>query len=78
MWMFAVGLYLVELTPNSLRLTAIYGLAVSAMLVLFGSSIGRWVDANRRLKGIFYLENLFLLCESKCEVTYTLTVLVCL
>ncbi|XP_065053412.1 solute carrier family 40 member 1-like isoform X2 [Rhopilema esculentum] len=52
MWMFAVGLYLVELTPNSLRLTAIYGLSVSAMLVLFGSSIGRWVDANRRLKVI--------------------------
>ena len=51
MWMFAVGLYLVELTPNSLRLAAIYGLAVSFTMVLFGSTIGHWVDANSRLKG---------------------------
>ena len=51
MWSFAVGLYLVELTPNSLRLTAIYGLAVSFTMVLFGSTIGYFVDANPRLKG---------------------------
>ena len=51
MWMFAVGLYLVELTPNSLRLTAIYGLVVSCALVLFGSTVGHWVDVNGRLKG---------------------------
>ena len=51
MWMFAVGLYLVELTPNSLRLTAVYGLAVTSTLALFGSTIGQWVDSNSRLKG---------------------------
>eukprot|EP00794_Sanderia_malayensis_P003608 gene3608-4118_t len=49
MWMFAVGLYLVELTPNSLRLTAIYGLAVSFSVVLFASAVGHWVDINARL-----------------------------
>ena len=51
MWMFAVGLYLVELTPNSLRLTALYGLVVSLTVVLFGTSVGHWVDVNPRLKG---------------------------
>ena len=51
MWMFAIGLYLVELTPNSLRLTAIYGLVVSFTVALFGSTVGHWVDINPRLKG---------------------------
>ena len=51
MWSFVVGLYLVELTPNSLRLTAIYGLAVSFTMVLFGSTIGHLVDSYPRLKG---------------------------
>ena len=54
MWRFAVGLYLVELTPNSLRLTATYGLAISSTMVLFGSTIGHLVDENPRLKGNNY------------------------
>lgn len=51
MWHFAIGLYLVELTPGSLRLTAIYQLISTLSIILFGPLVGDWVDANPRLKG---------------------------
>ena len=51
MWVFAVGLYLVELTPGSLRLTAIYSLVMTLTMILFGPFVGDWVDKNPRLKG---------------------------
>lgn len=50
MWHFAIGLYLVELTPGSLRLTAIYQLVSTLSIILFGPLVGDWVDANPRLK----------------------------
>ena len=49
MWNFAVGLYLVKLTPGSLRLAAIYGLVLSSTAVLFAPVIGDWIDRKRRL-----------------------------
>ena len=51
MWHFAIGLYLVELTPGSLRLTAIYQLVSTLSIIVFGPLVGDWVDANPRLKG---------------------------
>ena len=51
MWHFAIGLYLVELTPGSLRLTAIYQLISTLSIIIFGPLVGDWVDANPRLKG---------------------------
>ena len=51
MWQFAVGLYLVELTPGSLRLTAIYQLVKTVAVILFGPFVGDWVDASPRLRG---------------------------
>lgn len=51
MWLFAVGLYLVELTPGSLMLTAIYSLVVTLTMIVFGPFVGDWVDKNPRLKG---------------------------
>ena len=42
MWVFAVGLYLVELTPGSLRLTAIYSLVMTLTMILFGPFVGDW------------------------------------
>ena len=51
MWHFAIGLYLVELTPGSLRLTAIYQLVSTLSIIIFGPLVGDWVDANPRLKG---------------------------
>jgi len=50
MWGFAVGLYLVFISPNSLQLTAIYGFLTSITAILFGAFIGRWVDKTERLK----------------------------
>ncbi|XP_015780272.1 PREDICTED: solute carrier family 40 member 1-like [Acropora digitifera] len=50
MWHFAIGLYLVELTPGSLRLTAIYQLVSTLSIIIFGPLVGDWVDANPRLK----------------------------
>ena len=54
MWSFAVGLYLVELTPNNLRLAGLYGLSNALTVVLFGPVVGNWVDTNTRLKGMLY------------------------
>ncbi|XP_070565072.1 solute carrier family 40 member 1-like isoform X2 [Ptychodera flava] len=50
MWTFAVGLYLVAIEMNSLRLTAIYGLVLGLSALMFGAIIGNWIDANPRLK----------------------------
>ncbi|EFX70364.1 putative ferroportin [Daphnia pulex] len=49
MWMFAVGLFMVELSPSgSLKWPAIYGLTKSLAVVILGSSIGRWIDRTSR------------------------------
>lgn len=50
MWSFAVGLFLIEISPESLRLTATYGLTSDVMLFLMGAIIGDWVDKTERLK----------------------------
>ncbi|XP_064638843.1 solute carrier family 40 protein member 1-like isoform X2 [Lineus longissimus] len=50
MWQFAVGLFLVNLTGDSLQLTAIYGFSSGGSVLLFGALIGDWVDRNPRLQ----------------------------
>ena len=42
---------MLKLQPDDLRLTAIYGLVVSASAILCGSPLGRWIDATRRITG---------------------------
>jgi len=49
MWWFAGGCYMLELHSQSLRLTAIYGLVIAASVIVFGSTVGRWIDRTRRL-----------------------------
>jgi len=49
MWWFAGGCYMLELHNQSLRLTAIYGLVIAASVIVFGSTVGRWIDRTRRL-----------------------------
>ncbi|XP_031104111.1 solute carrier family 40 member 2-like [Ipomoea triloba] len=44
MWEFSVGLYMINLWPNSLILAAIYGAVESASSALLGPVIGKWVD----------------------------------
>ncbi|CAN4126238.1 unnamed protein product [Withania somnifera] len=44
MWEFSVGLYMINVWPDSLLLTAAYGVVESASTALFGPLIGQWVD----------------------------------
>ncbi|XP_064118825.1 solute carrier family 40 member 1-like [Macrobrachium nipponense] len=50
MWMFAGGLFLLEVTPGSLRLAATYGAALALTVIIFGAPVGRLVDRTCRLK----------------------------
>ncbi|KAI3474256.1 hypothetical protein Pfo_029044 [Paulownia fortunei] len=44
MWEFSVGLYMINVWPDSLLLAAAYGVVESASTALFGPFIGQWVD----------------------------------
>lgn len=44
MWEFSVGLYMINVWPDSLLFAAIYGVVESASIALFGSIVGKWVD----------------------------------
>ncbi|XP_035824645.1 solute carrier family 40 member 1 [Aplysia californica] len=50
MWTFAVGLFLVIITPDSLQLTAVFGLTMGMSVLLLGPIIGDWVDNTPRLR----------------------------
>ncbi|XP_028398735.1 solute carrier family 40 member 1-like [Dendronephthya gigantea] len=50
MWMYAISIFLIALTPGSFLFTAIYGLAVSLSVVAFGTLVGDWIDVTPRLK----------------------------
>jgi len=54
MWGFGVGLFLVIISPQDLRVTAIYGLSMGVSVLLFGALVGDWVDKTPRLKGNVY------------------------
>ena len=51
MWWFAGGCYMLELRSQDLRLTATYGLVIAASVIIFGASVGRWIDRTKRLTG---------------------------
>lgn len=55
MWMYAISIFLISLTPGSFLFTAIYGLAVSLSVVAFGTLVGDWIDVTPRLKGILII-----------------------
>ncbi|KAL8120276.1 solute carrier family 40 member 2-like [Apium graveolens] len=44
MWEFSVGLYMIDVWPGSLLLTAAYGVVEAASTALFGPLVGQWVD----------------------------------
>ena len=74
MWTFAVGLYLVKLTPNSLQLAAIYGLFVSLAIIVFAPILGNWIDRTNRLKVV----RLMLLLQNSLVVLCAIVILVLL
>ena len=51
MWWFAGGVFMLHLQDDDLRLTAIYGLVIAASVIIFGASLGKWIDRTRRLTG---------------------------
>ena len=59
MWSYAVGMYLAELSPDSLRLVAGYGLSMGAASVLMGAIIGDAVDKFPRLPGKYDMHQLY-------------------
>ena len=49
-WYFAIPLFLTDLDPNSLFLTAVYGLALSLSVFVGSPLLGKWIDKTQRLK----------------------------
>ncbi|KAL8232521.1 hypothetical protein R6Q57_002299 [Mikania cordata] len=43
-WEFSVGLYMINVWPDSLLLAAAYGVVESVTITLFGPLVGKWVD----------------------------------
>ncbi|XP_021374271.1 solute carrier family 40 member 1-like [Mizuhopecten yessoensis] len=50
MWWFGIGLFLVEVTPHSLQLTALYGFSNGGAMLLLAAVIGDWIDRSNRLR----------------------------
>lgn len=50
MWEFSVGLYMINIWPESLLLAAVYGVVESSSTALLGPIIGEWVDKLTYLK----------------------------
>ncbi|KAH9614038.1 hypothetical protein KSS87_023819 [Heliosperma pusillum] len=44
MWEFSVALYMINIWPDSLLLTAMYGVVESASVALLGPIVGQWVN----------------------------------
>ena len=53
MWWFGIGLFLIEVTPNSLQLTATYGFTNGGALLLLSAVVGDIIDRTARLSGRF-------------------------
>lgn len=53
MWSFAVALFLVKMSLDfDLRLTAIFGLVCSCTAIIFGASVGKWIDHTPRFQAV--------------------------
>ncbi|KAK3108330.1 hypothetical protein FSP39_005685, partial [Pinctada imbricata] len=52
MWWFGLGIFLIDFSPGSLRLSATYGLATGCVSLLFSALLGDWVDHTPRLKAV--------------------------
>ena len=48
-WDFALGIFMNLIHPESLRLAAVQGFVINISVILFGSTIGNWIDRNKRL-----------------------------
>ncbi|PWA46000.1 iron regulated 2 [Artemisia annua] len=46
MWEFSVGLYMINVWPDSLLMAAAYGVVESASTTIFGPLVGQWIDKS--------------------------------
>merc|ERR1719439_542300 len=53
---------MLHLQDDDLRLTAIYGLVIAASVIMFGATIGNWIDRTRRLTAA----KTFLVVQNTC------------
>lgn len=58
MWEFSVGLYMINIWPDSLLFTAVYGVVEAASIALFGPSVGKWVDDLTYMQVIIFLNSI--------------------
>lgn len=58
MWEFSVGLYMINIWPDSLLLPAVYGVVEAASTALFGPFIGKWVDRLTYMQVIVFPNSL--------------------
>ncbi|XP_005093972.1 solute carrier family 40 member 1 [Aplysia californica] len=64
MWAFGIGIFLINISPESLQLTAASGLSRGISVLLFGALIGDIVDVSPRLKAAqvaLVLQNAFVI-----------------
>ncbi|XP_027905884.1 solute carrier family 40 member 2-like [Vigna unguiculata] len=72
MWEFSVGLYMINIWPESLLYAAIYGAVESASIAVFGPIIGKLVDKLSSLKVLqlwLVTQNLSFVIAGACVVT---------
>lgn len=73
MWHFAIPLFLFDLDPQSLTLSAVYGLTLSSSVLLFGPLIGDWIDRQPRLYSVrvtlFIQNSAVVLCATTLLLT---------
>jgi len=50
LWAFGLGLLLFKIYEKDLRLVSAYGLANCAVSIIFGASMGNWIDSSQRLR----------------------------
>jgi len=50
LWSFGLGLLLFRIYPEDLRVVSAYGLANCVVNIIFGASIGNWIDSSQRLR----------------------------
>lgn len=74
LWTFAIGLYLVKLTPGSLQLAAIYGLVLTLSAFIFSPLIECWIKNKNRLKivrSLLILQNAFVVVDGLIILIYS-------
>ena len=67
MWNFAIGLYLIELTPGSFQLSAVCGLVRTPVAFLFTPVVGHWIDRSDRLniiRNALMAQNLMIIIDA--------------